>query len=48
MPLFGPVHGPPLPQVDHGSSLQDKVSLYRVLFAGRSAKDPARPESTPG
>jgi hypothetical protein len=36
MPLFGPVHGPPLPQVDHESSLQAKVGLYRTLFAGRS------------
>src|SRR5579859_8250719 len=36
MPLFGPVHGPPLPLVDHGSSLQAKVGLYRILFAGRS------------
>lgn len=36
MPLFGPVHGPPLPQVDHESSLQAKVGLYRALFAGRS------------
>jgi hypothetical protein len=36
MPLFGPVHGPPLPRVDHGSSLQAKVGLYRTLFAGRS------------
>ena len=35
-PLFGPVHGPPLPQVDHESSLQAKVGLYRTLFAGRS------------
>jgi hypothetical protein len=35
MPLFGPVHGPPLPRVDHGSSLQAKVGLYRALFAGR-------------
>lgn len=36
MPLFGPVHGPPLPRVDHESSLQAKVGLYRTLFAGRS------------
>ncbi|HJY60867.1 MAG TPA: hypothetical protein VJ418_31185, partial [Streptosporangiaceae bacterium] len=36
MPLFGPVHGPSLPRVDHGSSLQSKVGLYRTLFAGRS------------
>ena len=36
MPLFGPVHGPPLPQVDHESSLQAKVGLYRALLAGRS------------
>src|SRR6516225_1339032 len=36
MPLFGPVHGPPLPRVDHESSLQSKVGLYRTLFAGRS------------
>ncbi len=36
MPLFGPVHGPALPQVDHESSLQAKVGLYRTLFAGRS------------
>jgi len=36
MPLFGPVHGPPLPQVDHESSLQAKVGLYRTLFAGRT------------
>jgi hypothetical protein len=36
MPLFGPVHGPPLPRVGHGSSLQAKVGLYRTLFAGRS------------
>src|SRR3984893_16906881 len=36
MPLFGPVHGPPLPQVDHESGLQAKVGLYRTLFAGRS------------
>jgi TOTE conflict system primase-like protein len=36
MPLFGPVHGPPLPQVDHQSSLQAKVGLYQALFAGRS------------
>ena len=36
MPLSGPVHGPPLPRVDHGSSLQAKVDLYRALFAGRS------------
>ncbi len=36
MPLFGPVHGPPLPLVDHESSLQAKVGLYRTLFAGRS------------
>jgi hypothetical protein len=36
MPLFGPVHGPPLPEVDHESSLQAKAGLYRILFAGRS------------
>ena len=36
MPLFGPVHGPPLPRVDHESSLQAQVGLYRTLFAGRS------------
>ena len=36
MLLFGPVHGPPLPQVDHESGLQAKVGLYRALFAGRS------------
>ena len=30
MPLFGPVHGPPLPQVDHESSLQAKVGLHRA------------------
>jgi hypothetical protein len=36
MPLFGPLHGPGLPQVDHESSLQAKVGLYRTLFAGRS------------
>src|SRR5260370_37436159 len=36
MRLFSPVHGPPLPQVDHESSLQAKVGLYRTLFAGRS------------
>ena len=36
MPLFGLVHGPPLPRVDHESSLQAKVGLYRTLFAGRS------------
>jgi hypothetical protein len=36
MPLFGPVHGSPLPQVDHESSSQAKVGLYRTLFAGRS------------
>jgi hypothetical protein len=35
MPLFGPVHGLPLPQVDHESSLQAKVGPYRTLFAGR-------------
>ena len=35
MPLFGPVHGPPLPEVDRESSLQAKVGLYRILFAGR-------------
>jgi hypothetical protein len=34
MPLFGAVHGPGLPQVDHESSLQAKVGLYRTLFAG--------------
>jgi hypothetical protein len=34
MPLFGPVHGPPLPRVDHESSLQAKVGLYRTLVAG--------------
>jgi hypothetical protein len=27
MPLFGPVHGPPLPEVDHESSLQAKAGL---------------------
>ena len=36
MPLFGPVHGPALPRVDHESSLQAKVGLYRTLFAGRN------------
>src|SRR5258708_30968641 len=36
MRLFGPVHGPPLPQVDHESSLHAKVGLYRTLFPGRS------------
>jgi hypothetical protein len=35
MPLFGPVHGPRLPQIDHESSSQAKVSLYRTLFVGR-------------
>jgi TOTE conflict system, Archaeo-Eukaryotic Primase domain/Type III restriction enzyme, res subunit len=36
MLLPGPVHGAPLPQVDQESSIQDKLGLYRTLFAGRS------------
>jgi hypothetical protein len=47
MPLFGPVHGPSLPLVDHGSSLQAKVGLYRTLFAGRSDVYACRWESDP-
>ena len=46
MPLFGPVHGPGLPQVDHESSLQAKVGLYRALFAGRSDMYAYRWENT--
>ena len=34
MPLFGPVHGSPLPQVDHGSNLQAKVGLGRRARGG--------------
>src|ERR1700746_3760355 len=36
MALPRPVCGPPLPQVDQESSTQDKLGLYRILFAGRS------------
>ena len=36
MVLPSPVHGAPLPQVDQESSTQDKLGLYRTLFAGRS------------
>ncbi len=46
MPLFGPVHGPPLPRVDHESSVQAKVGLYRALFAGRGAVYAYRWENT--
>ena len=46
MPLFGPVHGPALPRVDHESSLQAKVGLYRTLFAGRSDVYACRWENT--
>lgn len=36
MVLPSPVHGAPLPHVDQESSTQDKLGLYRTLFAGRS------------
>jgi len=36
MALLRPVHGAPLPQVDQESGIQDKLDLYRTLFAGRS------------
>ncbi|MBV9444647.1 MAG: DEAD/DEAH box helicase family protein [Streptosporangiaceae bacterium] len=36
MALPRPVYGAPLPPVDQGSTLQEKLSLYRTLFAGRS------------
>ncbi len=36
MVLPSPVHGAPLPQADQESSTQDKLGLYRTLFAGRS------------
>jgi hypothetical protein len=36
MVLPRPVDGAPLPKVDQESSTQDKLGLYRTLFAGRS------------
>ena len=36
MVLPRPVDGVPLPQVDQESGIQDKLDLYRTLFAGRS------------
>jgi hypothetical protein len=36
MTLPRPVHGAPLSQVDQESGIQDKLDLYRTLFAGRS------------
>jgi len=36
MVLPRPVDGAPLPQVDQESGIQDKLDLYRTLFAGRS------------
>src|SRR5260370_233644 len=38
MPLFGPVHGPPRPQVDHAPRFQPKIGLYRPLFRGHVAR----------
>ena len=35
MVLPSPVHGARLPQVDQESIAQDRLSLYRTLFAGR-------------
>src|ERR1700751_1958864 len=36
MGLPRPGDGAPLPQVDQESGIQDKLDLYRTLFAGRS------------